>query len=253
VKIAVAGGTGVVGSYTVDAAAALGHDVTVLSRQRGVDVLSGSGLSAAMQGVHVVIDTLNTPNQNASKASAFFTTAASELQRAAADAGVGHIVTVSIVGIERAPSGYYQAKLAHEKAATAGPVPATIVRATQFFEFPAQVMSRSKRGPVALMARGKTQPVAARAVGQELADVATAAHNGGRVEVAGPQVFDLADLARRVLTAQGSKAWVIAFPLPGVVGKALKSGGLLATPATRIIGPTFDQWLASDDARRISV
>ena len=165
-KIAVAGGTGVVGSYTVDAAEAAGHDVTVLSRQRGVDVVSGAGLAAAMHGVDVVIDTLNTPSQNGSKASAFFTAAASQLQRAAADAAVGHIVTLSIVGLEHAPTGYYQAKLAHEKAATTGPVPATIVRATQFFEFPAQVMARTKRGPVALMFRGRSQPVAARRSGK---------------------------------------------------------------------------------------
>jgi uncharacterized protein YbjT (DUF2867 family) len=206
-----------------------------------------------MQGVDVVIDALNTPSQNREKASAFFTGAASQLQRAAADAGVAHIVTLSIVGIDDAPLGYYKAKLAHEKAATEGPVTATIVRATQFHEFPAQVMSRTKHGPVAVMIRGKSQPVAARAVGRQLVDVATATPDGQRIDVAGPEVFDLPDLARRVLKAQGSRAVVIAVPMPGAAGKAMNSGALLATPSTRIIGPTFDEWLRSDDGRRITV
>lgn len=134
-KVAVAGGTGVVGSYAVETATADGHEVVVLSRRQGVDVAAGTGLAAALQGVNVIIDTLNTPSQARDKASAFFIAAATQLQQTGAAAGVTRIVTLSIVGIDKVPTGYYQAKLAQEKATMAGAVPATIVRATQFYEF----------------------------------------------------------------------------------------------------------------------
>lgn len=50
---------------------------------------------------------------------------------------MGHHVALSVVGTERlAPqSGYFRAKLLQEQLIGAGPIPHTIVRATQFFEF----------------------------------------------------------------------------------------------------------------------
>ena len=50
-------------------------------------------------------------------------------------------MTLSIVRIDKTSFGYYTAKLAHERAATAGPVPATVLRATQFHELPARLIA----------------------------------------------------------------------------------------------------------------
>ena len=132
-RIAVAGGTGVVGKFVVQAAAAAGHDVVSLSRRTGVDVRRGDGLPDALRGVEVIVDTTNAGTTNRDKATAFFTEVTRNLQTAGAGEGVGLLVVLSIVGLERVPGyGYYEAKLAHEKAALAGPLPTTIVRATQF-------------------------------------------------------------------------------------------------------------------------
>src|SRR5579885_2454586 len=103
VKIAIAGGTGVVGSYAADAAEAAGHDVVVLTRHSGVDVMTGEGLTAALDGVDVVIDTLNLFSLKGSASKRFFTTTARNLQEAGHRAGVRHIVTLSIVAIDRVP------------------------------------------------------------------------------------------------------------------------------------------------------
>jgi uncharacterized protein YbjT (DUF2867 family) len=250
-RIAIAGGAGVVGSYTADAAEYAGHDVVSLSRRTGVDVKSGEGLDSALDGVEVVIDTLNPSSIRASVATAFFVATSRNLQEVSARRGVQHIVTLSIVGIDLVPGyGYYEAKLAQERAVAQGPLPATILRATQFYEFPAQVMAVTRRGPIAMVPRIRSQPVAARTVGEHLVRLAVE-QPGGTHELAGPDVHDIAELARRIVAARGAKLRVVSAALPGKAAKRMRAGALLATAATTIDGPTFDEWLAGDDPKRL--
>ena len=252
-KVAVAGGTGVSGSYAAEAARDAGHEVVVLSRAQGVDVYTGAGLADVLTGVDVVVDSVNNTSVRGSVAEDFFTTTSRRLQDCGAAAGVSHIVTLSIVGIDRASGyGYYRAKLAQEKAVTEGPVPVTILRATQFHEFPAQLLQRAKVGPVAMVPRMRSQPVAARTVGQHLARLAVQ-RPGGTVELAGPEVHDMVDLARRLLAARGRSTKVVPLKLPGEVASQLRGGALLPGQGATIDGPTFDEWLNSDDARRIEL
>ena len=161
-RIAVAGGTGMVGKYVVEAITGAGHDAVVLSRSRGVDLRTDSGLAHALDGVEVIVDAANPDSISGAKATAFFTDVTARLQSVGFAHGVARLVTLSIVGIDRVPDyGYYRAKLAQEAVATAGPVPVTIVRATQFHEFPAQILGRARFGPLAAMPVMRVQPVAA--------------------------------------------------------------------------------------------
>lgn len=250
-RLAVAGGTGVVGGYVVRAAQQSGHDVVVISRRTGVDVCSAEGLEAALEGVEVVIDTTNAGTTNGARARAFFTEATRNLQRAASSQGVARLVTLSIVGIERVPGfGYYEAKLAQESVAGEGPLPATIVRATQFYEFAGQILARSRVGLVALMPSMKTQPVAARSVGEVLVTVASDPAPRPRLEVAGPEPIELVELARRVVRRRGQRLLVVPLRIPGRAGKALRGGAILPSPATQIVGPSLSEWLAGDDFDR---
>jgi uncharacterized protein YbjT (DUF2867 family) len=249
-KIAVAGGSGVVGRYAVEAARTAGHDVVVLSRRTGIDVESGQGLAAALDGADVLLDTLNTRSARRGPAEDFFTTTTRRLQEAGSAAGVRHLVTLSILGIDRADAyGYYQAKQAQERAASAGPVPVTVLRAAQFYELAGQLLGRMRRGPVALVPRMRSQPVAARTVGEHLIRLAHEQPRG-RVELAGPEVLDLADVARRLVELRGEHVRVVPLSLPGRLGRQLRSDAMLATPATVIDGPSLETWLQSDDARR---
>ncbi len=189
-RLAVAGGTGVVGTYVVQAAMAAGHDVVTLSRRTGVDARTGDGLAAAVRDVEVIVDTTNAGTINGDRATAFFTEVTHNLHSAGAGEGVSHLVVLSIVGLERVPGyGYYEAKLAHERAALAGPIPTTIIRATQFHEFPAQVLSWTRRGRFAVVPRMRIKPVAARSVGQVLLETAVAGPPArrARIELAGPK------------------------------------------------------------------
>jgi uncharacterized protein YbjT (DUF2867 family) len=248
-RIAVAGGSGVVGRYVVESARAGGHHISVLSRHAGVDVRTGDGLASALEGVDVVVDTLNAASIRPSVASEFFTETSRRLIETGTAQGVRHLVTLSIVGIDRASGyGYYRAKLAQESVVQHGALPATILRATQFHEFPAQLLRALSKGPVALVPHMRSQPVAARTVGEHLVRLA-GERPGGTHELAGPRVHDIVDLARVYAAAYGPRVRVVGVSPPGRASRQMRGDALLATSATTIDGPTFDDWLTSPDAR----
>ena len=132
-KIAVIGGTGLIGSQVVRLLNESGHEAVPQSPSSGVDLLSGAGLGQALKGADVVVNLTNSPTFDEASA-AFFQTTMDNLLSAAQAAGVGHAVILSIVGADRVPDlAYYRAKVLQEDVLKAGPVPYSIVRATQFF------------------------------------------------------------------------------------------------------------------------
>lgn len=249
-RIAVVGATGRVGHHIVAVLEEQGHDVVPISRATGVDVITGEGLSEALEGVEAVVDAATGPSPEQGAATAFFTTAAENLQRAGAAAGVGRIVVVSIVGTDRFSGGYGAAKVAHEQAHLAGPVPVRIVRATQFHELVGQLLAWGRQGDVARVPTMRTQPVAARAVAEVVADVATDPDGPQRADVAGPREERLIELARTLAERQGDPARVEETPTdaddPDDVLNA--DGGLLPGPGAILAGPTFAAWIAQEVA-----
>ena len=247
-RVAVAGGTGVVGRHVVAAAATAGHEPVVLARSRGVDVTTGQGLEVALSGADVLVDVSGRTTTSRRASVAFFTAATEHLLAAAQRAGVRHHVVLSIVGIDRVDFGYYAGKRAQEALVLSGPVPASVLRATQAHEFAAQVLGRV-RGPVALVPRMQVQPVAAREVATALVRLATGSAAGVAPELAGPQVHDLVDLARRVLRAGGQRRPVLPVRLPGAAGKAMATGALLPTGPGPRGQQSFTDWLADTGGR----
>jgi uncharacterized protein YbjT (DUF2867 family) len=244
-RIAVAGGTGVVGRHVVDAARGQGHEVVVLSRRSGVDVLAGTGLDAALAGVDAVVDCLNTTAQRAAVAAEFFTSTTRRLGEAGQRAGVRHHVTLSIVGIDDPGLegfGYYAGKRAQEAAVAEGPVPWSVLRATQFHEFAEQMLSRMSVGPVAAVPAMLCQPVAASEVGAALVELATLTPVGRATDVGGPQRESLVSMARRAARARGRRGLVLPLAVPGATGRAMRNGALCLREG-RVAGPTYDEWL----------
>jgi uncharacterized protein YbjT (DUF2867 family) len=245
-KVAVAGGTGAAGQWTVAALKEGGHDPVVLARSAGVDLVTGDGLAAALRGADAVVDATNVGTSNARAAEAFFEATSRNLIRAAAETGVGHIVALSIIGIDLIPLGYYKAKVRQEQVLAESGVPVSILRAAQFHEFPGQYLSRAK-GRLVIVPRWETQPVAAREVGQALAAIAVAAP-AGMTQIAGPKVERMADLVRQVAAARDDRRRVLQVPLPDRTGRALaRGGGLPAGPGLRGT-QTFGDWLAEQRA-----
>lgn len=238
-----AGGTGMVGRHVVDVARERGHEVVLLTRGTGIDLATGEGLDGAWDGVDAAIDTLNVGTVKASVAADFFRTACGNLVRSAAAAGVGHVVALSIVGIDRNPHGYYAGKVAQEGVYAASDAPWTILRATQFHEFASQMFARAKIGPLHLAPRARTQPVAAREVGEHLVRLAEQPAQGRATDLAGPREEQLADMTKRYARAIGYRGPVFAADLPGEQLKGMRAG-LNLPGADAVLGAqTFDEWL----------
>jgi uncharacterized protein YbjT (DUF2867 family) len=250
-KIAVVGATGRLGSHVVRILEERGHDVVALSRATGVDVVTGKGLADALAGVEIVVDTASTPSPDENEAVAFFTASAENLHEAGAAAGVGRIVSVSIIGIDESTGGYNRAKVVHENALTAGPLPVQILRAAQFHEFVELLVSWGRQGDTAYVPVMRTQLVAASAVAEALADLAegpapeTATPRRPFPEIAGPREENLAEVAKLVYAARGETVDVVEVSDPNTPDRdLLESGALLPGPHARLAGPTFEAWLA---------
>lgn len=241
-RVAVAGGTGLVGGLLVLALKDVGHESVVLARSTGVDITAGTGLDRALRGADTVVDVSNVTTTRAGRSVAFFTAGTRHLLEAGQRAGVRHHLALSIVGVDRVDYGYYEGKRAQERLVLDGQVPGSVLRATQFHEFAGQILTRS-RGPFALMPRVRTRPVAAREVAAALAELAAGPAVGLAPELAGPEEHELVDMARLLLRARGQRRRVVPIRLPGAAGRQMAGGGLLPAGPGRRGVETFDQWL----------
>jgi uncharacterized protein YbjT (DUF2867 family) len=241
VRIAVAGGTGQAGSEAVRAARERGHDVVVLARSTGVDLVTGEGVRAALEGVDAVIDA--TGVSAGDDAVAFHTAVTKSLVEARNDAGIRHLVVLSIVGCDRA-SGYplYAGKLAQEQATRASGIPFTIARTTQFHEFAKMIWRMGKRGPLHFAPRMRTQPVAVREVGDHLVHLAEGEPLQRAPEFAGPREESLVEMVRAYAKAIGAGS-VHAINMGGEFGRAQRDGSLLPDPHARLGRQTYAEWV----------
>ncbi|MBC9718981.1 NAD(P)H-binding protein [Streptomyces sp. TRM66268-LWL] len=210
-KFAVIGGTGRVGQHIVRSLLAEGHEAAAHSRSTGVDLATGEGLRSALAGADVVIDAAQSAAADES-AVAFFRTAAGQVLSAAAKAGVRHAVLLSVVGVGTLPGHpYYRAKSEQEQLYRSGPLPYSVVRATQFFEYLDEILSWTSDAAAGTVRLPSTplQPVAAADAGRFVARLAAGDPLDGIREVAGPEVLPLDELGRTLLAARGDARRVL--------------------------------------------
>ncbi|GAB6986099.1 NAD(P)H-binding protein [Nocardioides pyridinolyticus] len=232
-----AGGTGVVGRHVVEVARERGHDAVVLSRSEGVDLTTGAGLAERLTGVDAVVDVTSVATQKRAAAEAFFGSVTRRLQAA----GAAHVVALSIVGIDEVDTGYHAGKRLQERLLAEGEVPWSVLRATQFHEFAEQALGFVRVGPFSLVPRMRIQTIAAREVAEALVGLTERGPSGRVPDLAGPEVHDLVDVARRV--ARGRR--VVPVRVPGAAGRAMRSGGLLPQDGGPRGTVTLDVWLAA--------
>ena len=211
-KITVIGASGLIGTKLVELLTANGHEVVGASRNSGADVLTGEGLADALAGANVLVDVVNSPSFEDDPVMEFFTKSATNLVAAAKDAGVGHYVALSIVGVDGLPdSGYLRAKVAQEKVITDSGLPYTIVRATQFAEFTDAITESMIAGDEVRVPDALIQPIAADQVAAEVARAAVAEPLNDFVNIGGPEKISFEQMARDALARKGddTKAVVI--------------------------------------------
>ncbi|MEW2491845.1 NAD(P)H-binding protein [Streptomyces sp. NPDC048411] len=241
-KFAVIGGTGLIGSQVVKKLNAAGHEAVPHSQSTGVDVISGQGLDEAVAGADVVVNLTNSPTFDEASP-AFFQTSMDNLLAAAHKGGVGHFVILSIVGTDQVPElDYYRAKALQENILAAGPIPYSIVRATQFMEFMDAVMSWTADKDTVRLPATPIQPIASKDVADAVAKVAAGTPLNGKHNIAGPEIFPLDELGRITLSHKGDNRTVVTDPTAGMF--AAVKGDVLTDKDAHLAPTHYADWLS---------
>lgn len=249
----VTGGTGNIGSRVVPLLREACRDIRVLSRHARADApgihhvvgdtVSGGGLAAAFDGVDVVLHLAGGVKGD--------DVAARNLAAAAQEAGVRHLVFISVIGADRMPIGYFRAKAAAERAIAESGVPWTVLRAAQLHDFVLPVARGMARMPLLPVPGGlRFEPVDGDEVAARLAELTLGAPAGRVADLAGPEVLDVPQLVAALRDASGARQRHGRLPirLPGRVGRAYRAGDNLAAPNAQRGTGTWQHFLNQQTA-----
>jgi uncharacterized protein YbjT (DUF2867 family) len=233
--VLVTGGTGRLGRIVVPLLSAAGHSVRILSRVQRTgpglhvscavgDLITGAGLSEAVAGIDAIVHLASDPGN----ALVVDVEGSRRLVHAAAVSGVSHLIVVSIVGVDRIPYPYYRRKFQAEQVITDGPVPFSILRATQFHSFVATLFNTAARFPLIMPIPSGffVQSVAIEEVAARLCRAVANGPNRRVQDFGGPEVLTIEDAAAvwTRLMPRGFKAWPVPIYIPGKIAAAFRSG-----------------------------
>lgn len=250
VRTLVTGATGTLGSELLPRLDSAGHDVRAASRDPPagdgdvdwveLDLVDGTGLAAAVADVDVVVHAATAPMGDTEAVDVRGT---ERLLDAAADAGVSNVLYVSIVGVDEIPFSYYEHKVAAEEAVEASDVPSTIVRATQFHSFVADLLGNVALSPVwPLPTQFRSQPIDVGEAAAAIVEHAAPEASGRVPDVGGPEVRTVGELARAYRDARDLRRLVVRVPVPGAMASAFREGRATC-PERRVGSTTFEAWL----------
>src|SRR5947208_7814284 len=250
-KIVIVGGTGLIGTKLVNLLHSRGHEVIPASPSLGINSITGEGLTEALTGAQVVVDVTNSPSFEDKAVLEFFETSTGNVLAAEAKTGVDHHVALSIVGSERLPaSGYLRAKVAQEKLIKASPIPYTIVRATQFFEFVGRIADEATSGQTVHLPSVLFQPIFSDDLAANLAKIALAKPLNGTIEIAGPDAVPFDELVRQYLAAQNDSRTVVTEEQARYFGTTLEKRSLVPGEHALLGSCHFADWLSRSAAQR---
>lgn len=239
------GATGSIGAPVAAALAGRGHEVRALSRRAAeypVDLETGSGLAAALEGADAVVDASNAgPDTHA--AERLLLEGGRRLLAAEREAGIGHHLCISIVGIEHVPLGYYGVKVEQERLVRESGLPFSILRSTQFHTLAAMMFAGLSRFRLMPSFSFPLQPVDTLEVAEVVAG-AVETPTGATATIAGPRVESAGELLRQWRRHAERRTLQVRTPLPGSLGKALRAGALTDERPDHRGRVSFAEWLA---------
>lgn len=250
-QVAVVGGTGTLGRPVVRDLVARGHTVRVLSRSapadpvagtthHAVDLVTGNGLDEALKGVYAVV---NAASHRGLRSGRVLVSGVRTLLAAEQRARVGHHVDISIVGCERVPFSYYRTKTAQENVVTQGPIPWTLLRATQFHELLDEILAAAAKARLEPRGGLRFQPVDVNAVAGKLAAAVEAGPSGRVPDVGGPAVHTLTELARARRAVVGESLLALPIPPIGRVARRLRGAALCLGDDGEAVSFDYPEWL----------
>ncbi len=247
-RVLVTGGTGVLGREVVPRLLEKGYTVRIMSRspRRGTtnvewaqaQMLTGEGLPEALQGVDVIVHAAT--DTRLGKTDVEMTRRLLEKAKAA---GVGYVLYISIVGVDKTSFAYHKVKVTCEALARDSGIPYAALRLTQFHELIDLVLHMFTRLPIGFVPMAwKSQPMDAGEAADQVVRMVGERPLGLLPDVAGPQVLTLKEMLREWRQARGSHKLVLPLPLPGELSAAFRNG-LLTAPNARVGKVTWAQWL----------
>ena len=243
-KIVILGGTGLIGSKVVNLLRADRHEVIAASPSQGINSITGEGLTEALTGAQVVVDVTNSPSFEDKAVLEFFETSTRNVLAAEVKTGVGHHVALSIVGTDQLPgSGYMRAKAAQEKLIKASPIPYTILRATQFFEFVGRIADGATSGQSVHLPSVLFQPIFSDDLAANVAKIAVAKPLNGTIEVAGPDAIPFDEVVREYLAAHHDLRTVVTDEKARYFGTTLEKRSLVPGENALLGSCHFADWL----------
>jgi uncharacterized protein YbjT (DUF2867 family) len=244
-KVVIIGGTGLIGSKVVNFVRSAGHEAIPASPSVGINSITGEGLTEALTGAQVVVDVTNAPSWEDKAVLEFFETSTRNLLATEGKTGIAHHVALSIVGCDRLPaSGYLRAKVAQENLIKASPIPYTIVRATQFFEFVGGIADSATIGQNVYLPSVLFQPILSDDVAHALAEIALSKPLNGTVELAGPDALPFDEVVRQYLAAHKDRRTVVTDEQARYFGTPLEKRSLVPAGENPLLGSVhFADWL----------
>lgn len=253
--ILVTGGTGRLGRAVVRRLSEDGHQIRVLSRRGGPpdpevrhrwiagDLVTGDGLSAAVEGVHTIVHCATTNGRRDVAATRNLVNAARSAGRSA------HLLYVSIVGIDKIPLAYYRSKLAAERVVAESGLGWTVQRTTQFHDLVAGFFRWQRRMPVTLTVKQvRFQPVDTRDVARRLAELAVGGPAGRAPDLGGPDVASMSEFARIYHQGRDRRRLIVPIRLPGKIAQGFARGSNLV-PQGRVGTINFADFVAEQTTK----
>ncbi len=180
------------------------------------DLSRGGGLEAAIGPVEVIVHCATNRRKDAP--------ATQRLLDAAKEAGVGHVVFISIVGVDDIPYPYYRDKVVIEAIVAESGIPFTILRATQFHDFVAMFLRPQRLLPWMTVLDFECQPIAVEEAAARLAELAAAPPAGRVADIGGPEHLHFRTLAEQWQAAQGTRKKIRMLRLGGATIRAFQQG-----------------------------
>ncbi len=247
--VLVTGGTGALGRQVVEQLREKGHRAVIFSRRPGQgdwvqgDLATGAGLAEAVRGMDAVVHAGSATTQPW-RYRATDVEGTRRLLRLAREAGVRHLVYVSIVGMEGVRYPYYRHKLAAEAVVNEGIAPWSILRATQFHTLLEIFLDGMSRLPGLMLVpfAWRFQPVDTHDVAARLVQLVSQEPGGLLPDFGGPEVRAFKEVALSYRAARRWRKRIANLPLPFQFSRRFAEGALLC-PEHRDGTITWEQYL----------
>jgi uncharacterized protein YbjT (DUF2867 family) len=263
--VLITGGTGHLGRDLVSRLKG-SYRIRVVARSAGSDpdvewirgdLATGEGIADAVVGTQTLIHaaTLSPAARRGFFVPKDLWTSPSEVDREgtsrlldlAAAAGVGHVLYVSIVGIDRPRVPYLRRKLEAEYLVRQGPIPWSIARATQFHWLLDRMFGKMARLPLVPLPDLQVEPVDTTDFADYLVESVGQGPDGRLDDFGGPEVLTFSEAFDQWRHIRDGSVRTMRVPLPAAATNAAAAMSL-SDPSSRHGTITWAQWLRTHTA-----